>query len=143
MKVHAFPLQQLAIAIKISRILGQVFVGAELQGIHEDRDHHQIALGLGHAHQREMAFVQRAHGGHQAHGLALAQRGAAGGTHFFDGVADFHDRRWPSQAEGTQLMSTCMLSRVPATTARLVRIFTSIFRGAARTPFSVTATTRP
>ena len=64
-QVHAVLLQQFAIAIKVARILGQVFVGAELERIDEDRNHDQIALRLGRAHQRQMALVQRSHGGHQ------------------------------------------------------------------------------
>ncbi len=50
--------------------------------------------------------------------------------------------RDPSQADGIQWMSTCMLSRVPATMARFLRIGTSSSADL-RTPFSVTATTRP
>ena len=55
-----------AIAFEIARILRQVFRRSELQGVHEDGHRHHIAFRLGRTHQREMAFVQRAHRRHEA-----------------------------------------------------------------------------
>jgi hypothetical protein len=65
-QVGASLLQQRQVAVNVARISSQIFVGAKLGGVNEDADCHAGAFLPGTLHQREMAGVQIAHGGHQA-----------------------------------------------------------------------------
>ena len=64
-EIDAFALQQGAIALELARIGVEILSRAELQRIHEDRDHDMRGAGPGLAHQCQMAFMKRAHGGDQ------------------------------------------------------------------------------
>ena len=56
------------IGVEGPRIGVEILAGPELQRIDEDRHHHdRSGHPLGGADQREVAFVQRTHGGHQHH----------------------------------------------------------------------------
>ena len=63
---HALAFEQGAVFLKGAWILAEIFVRAELRGVDEDGDGDQIAFGTRGAHQRKMAFVQRAHRRHEA-----------------------------------------------------------------------------
>src|SRR5208282_5983849 len=65
-QVHAFALQHLAVALEQSRIFRQVFVGAELGWVDEDRSGYRVARCPGGPHQRKMALMQRSHGGNES-----------------------------------------------------------------------------
>ena len=75
-----------------ARVVGDVVGVAELERVDEDAHDHHVALGPGPRHEREVAGVQRAHGGHEADGAAggpgLVQPGSAGGA----GLDDLHGR---------------------------------------------------
>ena len=60
--VAARLLEETAVAVPIARVALEILSCAELEGVHEDARHHDIALGAGTAHEGEMALVQRAHG---------------------------------------------------------------------------------
>ena len=89
-QVDAQLLQQRSIAFQGARILGQIFRRAELQRIDEDGNRGHVAARLRRAHQRQMAFVQSAHGGHESQGLAVAGHLTASCLHLGDGCNAFH-----------------------------------------------------
>jgi hypothetical protein len=60
--VHAFALQLLDVVLQRARVFVEVLVRAELQAVDEDRRHHRVAMLARQAHQRQVAFVQVAHG---------------------------------------------------------------------------------
>jgi hypothetical protein len=55
---------------KCPRIGAEIFARRELRRVDEDRHDDAIGAALCSAHQRKMAGVQGAHGGHQRDGLA-------------------------------------------------------------------------
>ena len=59
----------------------------KLQTVHKDAGHDHIAMLAGLLNQREMAFMQIAHGGHKSRAAAARKGGAQVG----DGVNDLHD----------------------------------------------------
>ena len=74
----SFTAQQRQVVVEDPRVGVEIFVGAELQRVDEDRHHHHRAgHSLGGADQREVSVVQRAHGRHQHHpSTGVAQRAA-------------------------------------------------------------------
>ena len=95
---HSFFLQQVAVAVEISRISRQIFVRSKLRGIYKNRRRHNIAISLGGPNQRQVPFMQRSHGGHESQSPAAAPRCTARRPHVFDGLADFH--RWENCFRG-------------------------------------------
>ena len=71
---HAFRLEHRGIAGQLPRIGGQVLVRAELQRVDEDRHGDVRGAALRLAHQRQMAFVERAHRRHQRQRTVASQR---------------------------------------------------------------------
>ena len=65
-------LAQLAVAVEVARVALQVLGRAELRGVHEVGHDDAVVLGGGANDQALVALVQKAHGGNEAHGQALA-----------------------------------------------------------------------
>src|SRR5207302_11276047 len=99
----AFLFKQVAIALEVPWIPGEVFSGAELQRVHENGDRDEIALRLGYADQREMAFVESAHGGHESDAQAGTASCAALRAGRFNGCGDFHAESGPAAFSGQNL----------------------------------------
>ncbi len=74
---------RLGVGRQRARIAGKVFVGAELSGVDEDRDDHEGRVAERLRHQGDVARVEGAHGGHQAHAEAAGAGVVAGATHGF------------------------------------------------------------
>jgi hypothetical protein len=53
-------------------VVGEILGLVELQGVHEDADHHLVAMAAGLLDQGEMTLMQIAHGGHECDGAAFA-----------------------------------------------------------------------
>ena len=87
--IDARVFQLFAVRFERARIFLEIFAGAKLRGIHENGSDHRLAFGDGRANEREMARVQRAHGGHEAGGAAFGARLARHLLHPFDGVDGF------------------------------------------------------
>ena len=86
-RVHASGLQLGAVGLKGARVAVKVFALAKLQAVDKDADDHRVAALAGFAHQRKMAVVQIAHGGHKSHAAGLA----APIAHRLDGLKNMHD----------------------------------------------------
>ena len=54
------------VALQRSRVLVEILVGSELRGVHEDRDHHRVALLASRLDEAEVPRVQRSHRRHDA-----------------------------------------------------------------------------
>ena len=98
--IHGDAFECRAVLFHPPRILFQVFSRAELLGIDEDRDYDRRALLPRRAHQREMAFMQRAHRGDEPCDASLAARFARHLLHPFDSVDRFHSTR-QAEAQAT------------------------------------------
>jgi hypothetical protein len=70
-----------------ARVLVEVFAGAELQAVDENAGDHRVAMLTRQFHQRQVARVQVAHGGHERHAQLAAQLI----TQFLDGVYYFQE----------------------------------------------------
>jgi hypothetical protein len=79
--------QQRLVALQVARIAGEILVWPELRRVHEQARRHAIVVRAGAAHEREVAFVQVAHRGHQTHAVG---RGAAPPPHLGDRLDGFH-----------------------------------------------------
>ena len=71
-------------------IAGEVFLGAKLGWVYEDRDCHRIAACLRGTHQGQVSLVQGSHGGHQPQGLARRADPGARAPGFSDGLQHQH-----------------------------------------------------
>ena len=58
------------IALFVARVVTEVLARAELDRVHEDGHDHVVGFALGEGDEGEMAFMQRAHGGHESDRLA-------------------------------------------------------------------------
>jgi hypothetical protein len=67
---NPFPAAESDVAGERARVSGKIFPGTELGGVHENRNDHLVVFLSSAADERGMAFVQRAHGGHQSHATA-------------------------------------------------------------------------
>ena len=67
-QIHAGGLEGGAILLQGAGVVGEILGLVELQGVHEDADHHLVAAAAGLIDQGEMALVQIAHGGHECDG---------------------------------------------------------------------------
>jgi hypothetical protein len=65
------------VVVQRARICGQVLVGAELRGVHEDADDHECTFRLRPADDRPVAFVECAHRRDEADAAALGTLGVA------------------------------------------------------------------
>ncbi len=84
--VDAFLLQLLDVCLQRARVFVEVFVGAELQPVDEDRRDHRVAVLARQAHQAQVALMQVAHGRHEGDAVLAAQLVAQ----FLDRGDDFH-----------------------------------------------------
>ena len=73
-----------------ARVLGQVFVGAELQRVDEDAGNHEVGTLAGFLHQGNVALVQVTHGRHEGNAFAFAARARHGGAQFEYGLDGVH-----------------------------------------------------
>ena len=62
------------VALEVARVLGEILLGAELGRVDEDRQHQAVAAAPALLHQRDVAGVQGAHGGHEGRSLDRAAR---------------------------------------------------------------------
>ena len=69
--------QQPEVGVEVAGVALQVLLGAELQRIEEDRDQRAVGFGAGTAQQRQVAVVQRAHGGDESDAAGLGTTPAA------------------------------------------------------------------
>jgi len=79
-----------AVFVEGARVGGEVFGGTELGGVDEDGDGDGVVLGEGCRDEREMAGVERAHGGNETEGVFGVAQGATGGVHFVGRAAEDH-----------------------------------------------------
>jgi len=79
-----------AVCVKGAWIAAEVLVGAELQGVDEDAGGNMSAIALCRIDKREMARVQRAHGGHKSERAAAAKL-AGSVLHLGNGSDDTHE----------------------------------------------------
>jgi hypothetical protein len=91
--IDLFGAKQVAVGVEGARVFGEVLGGAELLRVDEDGRHHDVAGGARGMDQREMAFVERAHGGHESDGAALCSRGGNGSAGFSNRADDLHQAR--------------------------------------------------
>jgi hypothetical protein len=84
--VAAGGLQLGAVGVPGARVAVEVLVRQELQPVHEDAGDGDVAQPRGLAHEREVAVVQVAHGGHEGGAPAPGKGGAQVG----DGMGDVH-----------------------------------------------------
>src|SRR5450830_1178882 len=73
-----------------SRVLVEVFVGAELQRVDEDARHHEVRSLRGLGYQGRVAAVQVAHGRHETDALAFTAGTSHGGAQFENGLDCVH-----------------------------------------------------
>ncbi len=66
--VDALGFEECAVGGEGSGVAGEVLVGAELGWVDEDGCYDDVALLFCRANEREVAFVQGSHGGHEAQG---------------------------------------------------------------------------
>ena len=69
-------LQHGAVAGEVTRIFGEILVGAELQGIDEKRGHDHVVLRAGARDELHVTVMQVAHCGNEADGASGASRGS-------------------------------------------------------------------
>jgi hypothetical protein len=87
---NVFRLKHPAVALEITRIFLEIFVGTELSGVHKYRCHHIRGLLARCAHQRKVALMQRPHSGNQAYAMVLRLGGAHGCAHLLGAREHFH-----------------------------------------------------
>ena len=80
----------LHITVQVARISLQVFVGAELDGVHEYRDYRTVVLTGRLTNQTLMTFVQIAHRGHQTDTESLLPPGRNNLSYFFYSLNYLH-----------------------------------------------------
>ena len=80
-QVHALSLQELAVLLQIARVARKIFIRTELRWVHEYGCRHHVALPTSGADERQMPFVQRAHGGNKAQAMLVGASVPAGDAH--------------------------------------------------------------
>ncbi len=78
------------VAAQIARVGVVILAGAELGRVDENREHEQIAARAPGAQQRQVSFVEKAHGRHEGDPLAFAMRLPAESLHPLDVGDDGH-----------------------------------------------------
>ena len=73
-------LRKLGVGLQALRVLVQVLVTAELNGIQKDTHHRYFAILSTGLDKRPVSIVKRPHGGHQADDLILLDKGFQGFT---------------------------------------------------------------
>jgi len=89
-QVHARPLAGGAVGRERPRIGRVVFVGSELGGVDENRNHRGSGLLPGDADQRQVSGMQISHCGHEPNAFALGPEDQRGLLHFKCGFDDSH-----------------------------------------------------
>ena len=64
-RIGADLFQQATVLLQVARVGGKIRPLVELDGVDEDRHHDHVAPPFPFAHQAQMAFVQKSHGGHK------------------------------------------------------------------------------
>jgi hypothetical protein len=72
--VDAAALEQVEIGVEIARVLREILVGAELGGVHEDRDDDRLAELGGTVDEGEVTLVQSAERRHECDGGGVRER---------------------------------------------------------------------
>ncbi len=85
--VDAFLLQLLDVVLQRARVLVEILIGTELQPVDEDRRDHRVTVLTRQAHQRQVAFMQVAHGRHEGRPVLSAQLV----PQLVNGGNDFHE----------------------------------------------------
>ena len=83
--------QQSGIPFQIARIFVEVFIRAELQRINEDRHDGHVIFCSGAMNQFKMAFMEVAHGRHEADAFSRPPCWRQNLTQFLNGADDLHE----------------------------------------------------
>lgn len=78
------------VPFQVPGVLGEVLVGGELGGVHEEGHHRHIAAGGALPHECGVAFVQVAHGGDESDPFALVPEGLQEGAEIGDTPHETH-----------------------------------------------------
>ena len=105
--IHAEFFKSGGVVLESAWILLQIFAGTELHRIHENRGYDRGTILLRRADQRDMAFVQRAHGGDEAEDVLFGAGVAGDLLHPFDGADDFHVRAVIGARRCRQILRKC------------------------------------
>ena len=89
-KIHAARFGETGIAIAIARIAREIFVRSELEWIHEQAHHDDLRALASAVDQREMPFVQRAHGRDERDSLPVAPWLVERDTQRLNALYDLH-----------------------------------------------------
>ena len=65
-QICAETLTESAVSLKIPGIGFQILIGPELSGVHKNGDHHDVIFFTAFLDQTGVAFMKKAHGGHEA-----------------------------------------------------------------------------
>ena len=82
--------QPLGVSVKGARVTVKVLMRGKLQAVHKNAGHHHIAQRFGLLHQRNVAVMQVAHGGHKGRFLKAVECF----SQFSDGVNNVHESRF-------------------------------------------------
>ncbi len=118
---RSVPLLVAWVSIEVPRIV-------ELSGVDEQRDDHQVAVGPSAAHEREMAVVKCAHGGHQTNLQTTLARLADNGPGLGHGANDLHAAALVGSGARLDL-ALARSSSVPADASALCRLGQRIEQG--------------
>src|SRR5690606_41029755 len=94
--LDAFAEQLFLVGGQGAGIFVETFVGAELQRIDENADHHHIGGFSGAANQIDMAIVQIAHGGNESNAFAGPLVCSQQGSHGSNGRNSLHITKRPA-----------------------------------------------
>jgi hypothetical protein len=88
----AYRRQQIRIAAKVARVLGQIFLVVELGRIDEYRHETYVVLAHATPHKAGVTFMQRTHGRNKPDGFVLPFAGLCLTEEFLLGGNDLHTR---------------------------------------------------
>ncbi len=90
-EVDPFGFEQGTVRVEGARVFGEVLGGTKLGGVDEEGGSHEVAGLPGRLDERQVALMQRAHGGDETQGeRGRGAEGAADSTGVCDGVGDPH-----------------------------------------------------
>ena len=98
-EIDAFKFAEGAVGVEGAGIGGEILVGAELGGVDEDGDDHDVGAILRDADEGEVAIVEVAHGGDEADAFALCAEVERQALHFTRGFDDGHGGRGDGKME--------------------------------------------
>ncbi len=91
-KINPLLLQQLGITGKVAGVVQVVLIRSELGGVDENGGDSNIVLTSSPANERQVTFVQRAHGRHKADALACRAQPESGFLHLCHSSQYLHPR---------------------------------------------------